>query len=141
MISSDRRLALVLRLFGGLDLCALAAVLLPQGFIEGAHRALGMGSFPAEPIALYLVRTTSALYALHGAMILFVSFDVERYRPLIRFLALAALVHGAVIFGIDLALDLPLWWRCLEGPAFAASGAIVLALMRGRSDETRTRPE
>jgi hypothetical protein len=98
--------------------------------MAAAHAALGMGSFPDAPVALYLARTASALYALHGAMIILVSFDVDRYWNLIRFLALAAFVHGAVILAIDLQLALPDWWRYGEGPCFAATGAIVLALQR-----------
>ena len=38
-------------------------------------------------------------------MIVFVSFDVERYWKLIRFLAIAALVHGAILLWIDLFHD------------------------------------
>jgi hypothetical protein len=51
---------------------------------------------------------------------------------LIRFMALAALVHGAVIMGIDHAENLPALWRYGEGPAFAAAGVLVLWLQRGR---------
>jgi hypothetical protein len=34
-------------------------------------------------------------------MIVFISFDVGRYWRLITFLAVAALIHGAVMAGID----------------------------------------
>jgi hypothetical protein len=74
----------------------------------------------------YLLRSASALYALHGAMILFVAFDVRRYWRLITFLALAALVHGAVMAGIDAAVGMPRPWALAEGPCFAATGAVVL---------------
>lgn len=88
----------------------------------------GLGEFPEAPIATYLARSTSALYVLHGAMIILISFDVERYWGLIRFLALAAIVHGAALLAIDMSLDLPGWWQLSEGPAFAATGAVVLWL-------------
>ena len=89
---------------------------------------------------MYLVRSTSALYALHGAMIVFISFDVPRYERLIRFLALAALVHGAVLFGIDIAERMPPLWRFGEGPAFAATGAVVLWLLAQRGARERIHP-
>jgi hypothetical protein len=76
----------------------------------------------------YLARSASALYALHGALVLFLSFDVPRYWRLITFLAVAALVHGAVMTGIDLAAGMPVAWTLGEGPCFAATGAVVLLL-------------
>ena len=123
-------LALALRCLGCLDLAALLAVVAPDRWIDFAHRWTGLGPVPDGPIVAYLVRTTSALYALHGALIVFVSFDVARYERLIRFLALAALLHGAVILWIDTALPLPALWRYGEGPCFAATGAVVLWLQR-----------
>src|SRR5205823_10083767 len=97
-------------------------------------------AMPREPIVGYLVRSTSALYALHGAMIVFISFDVARYERLIRFLALAVLVHGAVILGIDVAEGMPPLWRFGEGPAFAATGAIVLWLQFQRGARAGIHP-
>lgn len=129
----QRALALVLRAIGCLDCLALVAVLMPRHWMEVAHAWLGLGTMPREPIVGYLARSASALYALHGATIIFLSYDVERYAPLIRFLAILALVHGTVILGIDVAEGLPVLWRYAEGPAFAASGALVLWLQRPRS--------
>jgi hypothetical protein len=63
-------------------------------------------------------------------MIWFVAGDVKRYWPLIRFLAALAVIHGAILVGIDAAERLPGWWRWAEGPGFAATGAIVLWLQR-----------
>jgi hypothetical protein len=40
------------------------------------------------------------------------------------------LVQGGVILAIDVPLALPDWWRYGEGPCFALTGAIVLALWR-----------
>jgi hypothetical protein len=128
----ERALALLLRCLGLLDLCAVLVIVAPRGWIDGAHQAVGLGPFPVEPIALYLARSTSALYALHGALIVYLSFDVARQARLIRFLALAALVHGAVILAIDIPLDLPTWWKLVEGPAFSATGLAVL-LMQHRA--------
>ena len=100
---SEQHLAILLRGVGCLDLLALLAVVMPRHWMDVAHKFVGLGTFPDGPIVGYLARSTSALYALHGAMVLFMSFDVARHARLIRFMAVAALVHGAVILGIDLA--------------------------------------
>jgi hypothetical protein len=132
---SARRLALVLRVLGGLDMLALLAVVLPRECLDLAHRWAGLGALPEGPIVGYLARSASALYALHGAIVVFISFDVGRYERLIHFMALAALIHGAVILGIDLAEQMPPLWRLGEGPAFSATGAVVLWLLRRMQHE------
>jgi hypothetical protein len=38
--------------------------------------------------------------------------------------------------GIGAAAGLPAWWRWAEGPSFAATGAVVLALMTQAGDPT-----
>lgn len=141
MQNRDRNLALVLRAFGCLDLAALIAVIMPQEWLDMGHRWAGLGSIPHEPIVGYLARSASALYALHGAMIVFISFDVARYERLIRFLALAALVHGAVMFGIDAAEQMPRIWRYGEGPAYVATGALILWLQSQRGKRASIHPK
>lgn len=121
-------LALALRCLGVLDFSALLVVFVPASVFTGLISHSGLGEVAVRPLDVYLAKTTSALYALHGAMILYLSFDLERYWNLIRFLAVAALLHGLVIVGIDWSLPMPLWWRLVEGPGFAATGALVLWL-------------
>jgi hypothetical protein len=125
-----RRLALVLRILGALDLLALVAALAPRPWLVFAHECCGLGPLPDGPVVGYLLRSASLLYALHGAMLIFVAGDVVRYWPLIRFLAVLAVVHGMMLIGLDVAESLPGWWRWVEGPGFAATGIIILWLQR-----------
>ena len=118
--------AVVLRALGVLDLCALGAVVLPLRWMAVAHAWLGLGAMPQGPLVGYLARSASVLYALHGALVLFLSFDVRRYWGLITFLAALAVLHGAVMLGIDLAEGMPVWWTAVEGLGFAATGGVVL---------------
>ena len=103
---------------------------MPRQWIAAGHAWAGLGDLPPGPIVGYLARSASALYALHGALIVVMSFDVTRYARLITFLAAAAVVHGGVMLAIDLTEGMPLWWTLFEGPAFAATGAVVLILQR-----------
>jgi hypothetical protein len=129
-----RAVAIVIRCIGILDLFALAAVVVPWPWIEAAARWLGLSEVPSAPLVGYLARSASAMYAIHGAAVLFVSFDVARYWPMIRVMALIALVHGAIMVGIDFAEGMPVWWRTLEGPSFASTGVVVLILMNRAGD-------
>jgi len=123
-----RRLAAVLIAFGLLDLAALAAVVMPREWMAAMNGVAGLGLLPAEPIVGYLARSSSALYSLHGALMLFLASDVIRYAPVIRFLAIAAILHGLVILGIDLAEGMPRWWLIAEGPCFSLTGVVTLVV-------------
>lgn len=128
--SDNRGLIWALRILGVVDLLALVAVVMPLGWMSSINDLCGLGPLPDSRIVGYLARTTSALYALHGAMVLFIAGDVIRYRPLIRFLAFAAIVHGGILLGIDLATGMPFFWTLLEAPLFAATGVLVLWLQQ-----------
>ena len=131
-MGQHRALTVVLRLIGLVDTLALVAVLMPRRLMNLAAVSLGLDALPPESIVGYLVRSASAMYALHGLTVLYVSFDVVRYWDLIRFLAIIALFHGMLMLGIDIGEGLPRWWLCLEGPCFAATGAVVLWLQHRR---------
>jgi hypothetical protein len=128
---SDRPLKIVLRCWGCLDLLALVAVVAPTAWLAWGHEWAGLGPFSEAPVVGYLARSASALYVLHGALILFISTDVRRYGPLISFLAAGSIVHGMVIIGIDWAVGMPAWWTRVEGAAFATGGVVVLLLRHG----------
>lgn len=130
-MSNDTILKWLLRLSGGVELLALPFILFPLPWMMEVHeKLLGLGRMPVEPIVEYLARSLSALYAVHGAVLFFVSFDVNRYRPLIRFLGGLHLLLGATVVGIDWVSGLPWWWVLGEGPGIAAGGALLLAFSR-----------
>lgn len=129
--AKERWLVRLLWAFGLLDLAAFSAVLMPWSVMDGIHRACGLGELPTTPIVGYLARTASLLYALHGAVVLFVARDVRRYAPLVRFLAVLAMLQGAALILIDRVEKLPGWWQFWEGSCIAAIGGMVLLLQRG----------
>lgn len=120
----------MLRTTGSIDLLAVVAVVAPRKWIADSHQMLGMDEFPSEPIAGYLARSTSIWYAAFGLLLWFVSFDVERYSPLISCLAWMMIGQGIVILGIDLAEGMPGWWTLLEGPCSAVLGVGLLLLLK-----------
>ena len=119
---------MLLRVLGGIDLLAFGAVVMPRSWIVAAHSLTGMGDFPDTPVAGYLARSASALYALHGMLLVYMSLDVLRHWGLIRFFAFAAVFHGLVMFSIDWREGMPIWWIVLEGPTFALAGLVVIAV-------------
>lgn len=128
---ADRLLAWLLRAVGGLLVCALPAVPLSHRMMAAVHRdALGMGELPDAPVVGYLARTASLLYAVHGAVMLFLSFDVPRYRPLIVLVGWLNGLFGAACLAVDVAAGMPGWWTALEGPTILTAAVLTVALAR-----------
>jgi hypothetical protein len=78
----------------------------------------------------YLARSLSAFYALVGAVCLVVAADLERYRPLVRFLGVAFALMSFVLLGVDLAAGMPWWWSASEGPGGVVFGTLMYFLAR-----------
>jgi hypothetical protein len=129
--AADTLLKWVLRAVGGIELLAVPFVFFPVPWMDHVHRRLlGLGPLPDGPIVEYMARSLSALYAVHGAVVFALSFDLPRYRPLIRLVGVLHLLLGAAVLGIDLSAGMPTPWVLGEGPGIAAGGAAVLLLNR-----------
>jgi hypothetical protein len=107
--AADRWLALLLRCVGGVALLALIPLWMPRGWIDVGHRWLGWGEFPASPIAEYLARSVSSLCAFYGGLLVALSFDVRRYRPLIRYQTIAIMALSACGVVVGRWAGMP-WW-------------------------------
>src|SRR5215831_7751773 len=103
MTKSDKVLVFLLRLVGGGSLFALVAVVMPSTWMAATHRWLGLGEMPTGPVVEYLARSLSAFYAVMGALCLVLATDLERYRPLVRFLGAAFALMRVVLLGVDVA--------------------------------------
>jgi hypothetical protein len=130
MTRADKALVLLLRFVGVGSLFALVAVFMPSSWMAATHRWLGLGEMPTGPVVEYLARSLSAFYALFGAICLVLASDLERYRPLVRFLALAGVLMSLVVLGVDLAAGMPWWWSASEGPGGVVFGALLFVLAR-----------
>jgi hypothetical protein len=123
-------LRLVLRLEGSVALLALFAVVMPYAWMDATHQWLGLGRLPDQPIVGYLARSLSAFYALLGALLWWLSFDVQRHRSTLCFLGSATVVFGAIVLGIDWFEGLPRAWTVFEGPWVMLIGGVIAWLAR-----------
>jgi hypothetical protein len=127
---AERALIVVLRADAVLLMLAALAAVMPFSWMAATHRWLGLGELPAAVIVAYLARSLSVMYALHGAITLFVSFDVRRYWSFIRFLAWLGIGFGSVMFALDIAVGMPTFWIALEAPGIIAVRVAILWLQR-----------
>lgn len=128
MTRADRVLVILLRFLGVSALFALVAVFMPMTWMAATHRWLGLGEMPTDPVVEYLARSLSAFYALIGAICLVLAADLERYRPLVRFLGVAFVLMSLIALGVDLAAGMPWWWSASEGPGGVVFGALLFML-------------
>ena len=141
-MTAQRALVLLLRLMGCVLLLAFPAMLLPESIMASTHAWLGMGEFPSSTLTDYLTRSIAALYGFHGVLVLIVSRDVTRYRPIVTYIGVMSIAFGTMMLAIDLHAGMPWWWTAGEGPPLAGMGLLVLLLNRaaGRQGTGSTPP-
>ena len=135
MNSSERTLVFLLRLGAVVTGSAVLTIFLPEETMSSIHRDLGLGEFPALPITKYLTRSLSAMYAFHGVLLLALSMDVRRFRPVIVVVGWATAGLGFLLLGIDVYAGVPGWWTWAEGPWVIVIG-FVLVWLAGRVQRT-----
>jgi hypothetical protein len=126
----QRLLVFLLRLGGVVTIAAFPAMLLPTDWMDATHRWLGLGELPRAPVVEYLTRSIAALYGFHGVLLLVVSRDPVRHRPIVRYIGVMNIVFGGLMTLIDVHAGLPILWTLLEGPPIIAFGSVVLYLSR-----------
>ena len=136
MSKDEKVLAVVLRLAGLLALTAVFPAVMPFRWMVTVHTWLGLGELPDVTIMHYLTRSLSMMYALHGALVVYVSLDVRRFMPVIRFLAAASIFFGVGMLALDCIVALPPAWIIGEGPFIVALGGVLLWLA-GRAERSR----
>lgn len=152
MLENSVRLKLLtrlLRLAGVVTIAAFPAMLLPTDWMASTHRWLGLGEFPATPVVDYLTRSVAALYGFHGALVLLVSRDPVRFRPIVTYIGMMNIVFGILMILVDLHARLPMFWVLGDGPPIIAFGICVFLLnkparspvtsQRGRGSDRRAR--
>ncbi len=137
-MTADRLLLWLMRIDAGVLLCAFPCAFLPFGWMDTVHRDwLGLGPLPDAVITRYMTRSLSLVYAMHGAIVLAITLDWTRYRPLVPVLAWLHAVLGVGLLAVDLSAGVPWWWTAGEGPGLVAFGLVKLFLYRRAS---RTAP-
>jgi len=86
---SESWLKLLLRVLGTICVLALIPLFMPRSWLDAGHQFLGLGEFPAAPIAEYLARSVSALCTFYGGLLLLLARDVRRFLSIIRYQAIA----------------------------------------------------
>ncbi len=94
------------------------------------HGWLGLGEFPDQPITIYLARSTSLLYAVHGALMLDCFVRPRTILATCTGIWMVARIIGVVMLAIDLTTPMPWYWTAIEGIPIAIAGLMIVWLYR-----------
>ena len=125
---AEKTLVWLLRIAGVILLTAVIPAVMPFAWMKEIHQLLGMGELPEGPIMGYLTRSLSGMYAMHGALVLFVSLDIHRFLPVVKCLAVLGIVFGAGMLVLDVMVGMPPYWVLCEGPFIVVLGGVLLWL-------------
>ena len=125
----EKVLIIILRVSGLLLITAFIFLFVPYEIMAQIHKQIGLGHFPQIPILAYLARSVSLFYAIHGAIILFISFDINKYSQILKLLCYLGILFGICLFFIDLNAPMPSYWTYGEGPLAVILSLIILVLI------------
>ena len=123
-------LRLLLGIIGIGLLMATIPLFFPVSWMAAIHGWLGLGEFPETPITLYLARSTSLLYAIHGSIMLLTALKIDQLGTLVPLLGWIHVVIGLAMLGIDLSARMPWYWTAAEGVPISLAGLLLLWLWK-----------
>lgn len=124
----------LLLLSGVFLMSAFATMLLPVSWMAATHQWLGLGEFPDSPITVYLARSTSLLYAVHGLLMFYTGLTIESHWRWVKIFGWLHVVMGSSMFLIDWTSGMPIYWTAMEGPPVAMLGVVILVLLKRAGD-------
>lgn len=130
--TAERNLTWLLRVLGSVTLLALIAVVMPTRWMAAVNDWIGLDPFAPSPLMEYLTRSLSAVYALVGALTLFVSRNVSRYAALIAFSGRLTVILGVFFTVLGIRAGLPSAWAWFEGPPTIVLG-LSMTYLAGRT--------
>ena len=128
--SDNRYLLMFLRVVGGVSLLAFLAAVMPEHWMVEIAEALGFDPFPDSPLTFYLARNLSLLYGFVGAFLIVVSFDLDRYRPLVCYIAMGTILFSLLQLLVDAQSGLPAWWTLGESLSTLVGGVLLYWIQR-----------
>lgn len=139
MTPAERHLIWFIRASAIMFLCAAPAVVMPTAWMAAIYEAMDLGAFPDVPLMQYMTRSLSALYAMFGASYWYMSCDVRRYLPLLRFSVPVTIAFTVAVIALDVCIPMPWTWTVGEAASLSAWTVALWWLVR-RVDDSSEAP-
>jgi hypothetical protein len=83
-------------------------------------------------LTFYLARNLSLLYGFVGVLLILLSMDLDRYRPLVGYIAVGTIAFSLMQLVVDSMACLPAWWTLGESLSTLLGGLLLYALQHRR---------
>ena len=133
---SRRILSWLLMLSGAFLMLAFLAAMLPVATMSSVNDLLGLEELPIQPITIYLARSTSLLYGVHGVLMFYTGWNLERHMQFASLFGWLHILIGVSMLTIDLLAPMPWYWTMLEGAPVALLGVLILYLAKISQQQT-----
>ncbi|MCY2975295.1 MAG: hypothetical protein NTW52_11595 [Planctomycetota bacterium] len=120
-----RRMMFLVALVQG---CAVFAVVMPRSWMDASSSLLRVDQLGDSPLAGYLARLASALYALHGSTLGIIAWYLPRSLFMVKPIGVATICFGLLMYWIDLAEGMPTYWSAVEGTALILGGGSFIVM-------------
>ena len=127
---AEKILRWLLIVLGGMAATAVVPMVMPFAWMQSANDALGLAPLVDTPLAQYLTRSLSGVYALLGVATVYMGLDVRRYRQLIILIGCLTGLLGLALTVIDFAVGMPASWSWGEGPPTVLLAGLMIWLAR-----------
>ncbi|MFN7627676.1 MAG: hypothetical protein ACK5PZ_12670 [Pirellula sp.] len=111
-------------LVGVVQCAAVIAVFMPHSWMDLCSRLMGVDPLPASSLPGYLARLSSAMYVVHGAMLIITAWYLPLVMPLVIPFARLTILLGGIMLWIDVAERMPIIWTIFETTALVLSGGL-----------------
>lgn len=128
--TAEKVLKWLLVVLGALAATAVVPMVMPFAWMQSVNDAMGLEPLVDTPLAQYLTRSLSAVYALVGVLTVYIGWDVRRYQRLILCIGYLTALLGLALTGIDFAIGMPASWSWGEGPPTVVCAAFMIYLAR-----------
>lgn len=136
-MNAEKILSWLLMITGCGLMVAFLFVLMPGSQMASIHQWLGLGEMPDAPITLYLARSTSLLYGIHGVLMFVCGRNIQKYSELVPVFGWLHVVIGLSMLGIDLSSGMPWWWTTFEGVPIAMAGLLIVWLNKKATEQAK----
>jgi len=117
-------------LVGIVQFSAVIAVFMPQSWMDLCSGFMGVDPLPVGSLPGYLARLSSAMYVVHGAMLIITAWNLPLVMPIVIPFARVTIALGGIMLWIDVAESMPLVWTLFETITLVASGGLTEYLAR-----------
>jgi len=118
---------------------AFFAAVMPRGWMDAASGVLRVDSLGHSPLAGYLARLASALYALHGSTLAIVAWYLPQSLFMVKPIGIATVLFGLLMYWIDIGEGMPTYWCAVEGSALVLGGSLFIVLCSITNTQLQTR--